>query len=88
MLEPNQTALEINYTGISFKNAERLRFRYKLEGLDEAWTEAGTRRTAYFSHLPYGEYAFHVIAANRDGVWNDQGATIRIVVSRPFRRQC
>jgi len=86
VLEPNQSALEINYTGISFKNAERLRFRYKLEGLDEAWTEAGTRRTAYFSHLPYGEYGFHVIAANRDGVWNDQGATMRVVVSRPFHR--
>ena len=86
VLEPNQTALEINYTGISFKNAERLRFRFKLEGLDEAWTEAGTRRTAYFSHLPYGEYGFRVIAANRDGVWNEQGATIRVVVSRPFHR--
>lgn len=86
VLAPGQTALEINYTGISFGNAERLRFRYRLEGLEEAWTEAGTRRTAYFSHLPYGEYLFRVLAANRDGVWNEQGAAIRVVVDPPYYR--
>jgi len=86
VLSPDQSALEINYTGIQFNNPERLRFRYKLDGLDDDWTEAGTRRTAYFSHLPYGEYIFHVIAANRDGVWSDQGASIKLVIERPFYR--
>ncbi|HKP70185.1 MAG TPA: two-component regulator propeller domain-containing protein, partial [Pyrinomonadaceae bacterium] len=86
VLEPGQTALEINYTGIKFTNPERLRFRYKLEGLDDNWTEAGTRRTAYFSHLPYGEYTFRVLAANRDGVWNEQGAGVKLLIDRPFHR--
>ena len=86
VLAPGQTALEINYTGIKFNNAERLRFRYRLEGLDEAWTEAGTRRTAYFSHLPFGDYTFRVLAANRDGVWSEQGAGIRVVIDRPYYR--
>jgi signal transduction histidine kinase/ligand-binding sensor domain-containing protein len=86
VVAPGQTALEINYTGIKFNNSERLRFRYRLEGLDDGWTEAGTRRTAYFSHLPYGDYTFRVLAANRDGVWNEQGAGIRIVIDRPYYR--
>ena len=86
VIEPGQTDLEINYTGISFNNAPTLRFRYRLEGLDETWTEVGTRRTAYFSHLPYGEYTFRVLAGNRDGVWNEQGAALRVVVERPFNR--
>jgi len=86
VIEPGQTALEINYTGISFNNAPTLRFRYRLEGLEEAWTDVGTRRTAYFSHLPYGEYTFRVLAGNRDGVWNEQGAALQVVVERPFNR--
>lgn len=86
-IEPNQNSLEIDYTALGFVGAERMRFRYRLEGLDEAWTEAGARRTAYFSHLPYGEYTFRVIAANYDGVWNTQGATVKIVIIRPFYRK-
>jgi signal transduction histidine kinase len=86
VMAPGQTALEINYTGISFNNAPTLRFRYRLEGLEETWTEAGTRRAAYFSYLPYGEYTFRVLAGNRDGVWNEQGAALKVVVQRPFHR--
>lgn len=86
-IEPNQNSLEIDYTALGFVGAERMRFRYRLEGLDEVWTEAGGRRTAYFSHLPYGEYTLRVIAANYDGVWNTQGATIKIVIVRPFYRK-
>ncbi|MCY7345001.1 MAG: histidine kinase, partial [Pyrinomonadaceae bacterium] len=86
-VEPNQVALEIDYTALGFVGAERMRFRYRLEGLDEAWTEAGTRRTAYFSHLPDGEYTFRVAAANYDGIWNNEGATIRIVIVPPFYRK-
>lgn len=85
-LEPNQVALEIDYTALGFVGAERMRFRYRLEGLDEAWTEAGTRRTAYFSHLPDGEYTFRVTAANYDGVWNTQGVTVKLAIVAPFYR--
>ncbi len=85
-LTPKQTDLEINYTGISFINAEQVRFKYRLDGLDNQWIDAGVRRTAYFSHLPYGEYTFHVLAANREGVWATADASIRIIVERPFYR--
>jgi ligand-binding sensor domain-containing protein/signal transduction histidine kinase len=85
-LAPGQGNLEINYTGISFINAAKVRFRYRLEELERDWNEVGTRRTAYYSYLPPGDYTFHVIAANRDGIWNTEGARIKIRVLAPFYR--
>jgi signal transduction histidine kinase len=85
-LQPGQVNVEIHYSGLSFINPELVKFKYKLEGLDEDWIDAGTRRTAYYSHLPPGRYRFTVIAANRDGVWNEQGAAFEIVVLPPFWR--
>ncbi len=83
-LAPNQRNLEIAYTGLSFIKPEQVRFRYRLEGLSEDWTEAGTRREAYFPYLPPGNYTFRVVAANSDNVWNEQGAAITIVVKPAF----
>lgn len=76
--------LEIRYTGLSFTRSEQLRFRFKMDGLDSGWTDAGTRRTAYYAHPPAGEYVFIVQAANADGVWNEQSATLRLKVVPPF----
>ena len=86
IIEPHQQNFEINYTALSFINSENLRFKYKLEGLDDEWIDAGTRRTAYYSYVPPGEYTFHVIAANSDGVWNEIGATLKVIVKPPFYR--
>src|SRR5262245_17825683 len=69
-----QDNFEIAYTALSFINSENMRFKYKLEGADADWIDAGTRRTAYFSHLAPGNYTFRVIAANADGVWNQTGS--------------
>ncbi|MEW6210214.1 MAG: sensor histidine kinase [Acidobacteriota bacterium] len=79
-----QQSLEIQYTGLSLVRPEAVSFRYKIEGLDANWTEAGNRRAAFYSYLPAGEYTFRVIAANADGVWNEVGAAIRLVVIPPF----
>jgi ligand-binding sensor domain-containing protein/signal transduction histidine kinase len=81
---PGEQNLEIRYAALSFIKPEQVNFRYKIEGLEGDWIEAGSRRTAFFSHLPAGEYIFKVIAANSDGVWNQEGATIRIIVVPPF----
>ncbi|MGH9842375.1 MAG: sensor histidine kinase, partial [Blastocatellia bacterium] len=83
-LQPGQGNLEIQYTALSFANASYLRFKYKLEGLDGDWVDAGTRRTAFFSYLPPGSYIFKVIAANSDGVWNTEGRSLRITALPPF----
>lgn len=85
-IRPDQEDLEIRYTAPSFLNSENIRFKYRLEGLDNKWTEAGNRREVYFSHLPPGSYTFHVIAANSDGVWNTEGAAVRFVVHPRFYR--
>jgi signal transduction histidine kinase len=86
IINPNQQNFEISYTALSFINSENLCFKYKLEGLDDDWIDAGTRRLAYFSHVPPGNYTFRVIVANSDNVWNQTGASLKIVVLPPFYR--
>jgi signal transduction histidine kinase len=81
---PGKESFEIHYTALSFIMAERIGFKYKLVGLDSNWVEAGTRRTAYYSHVPPGRYTFLVIAANRDGIWNQQGAALTVEIVPPF----
>ncbi len=81
--EPGQKNIEINFTGISLIKSEQVRFKYKLEGHDADWVDADTRRTAYYSYLPPGNYNFRVIAANSDGVWNEDGAKLNVKL-KPF----
>jgi signal transduction histidine kinase len=81
---PRGSNVEISYTAPNFINATQTRFKYRLEGLDSEWVDAGGRRIAYYSHLPPGDYVFHVIAANSDGVWNREGKTLAITVLAPF----
>ena len=71
--QPGRGDLAIRYTGLSFLAPEKVRFRYKLEGYDRDWIDAGDRRAAYYSNIPPGRYTFHVKAANNDGVWNEAG---------------
>ena len=85
-LEPNLRNIEIRYTGLSLVKPEEVRFRYRLEALDSHWVEAGTVRAAFYPYLPPGRYVFRVIAANSDLVWNQQGASLAIVVLPPFYR--
>ncbi len=67
---------QFDYAGLSFTAPQKVRYRYMLEGFDHKWTEAGTRRTAYYTNIPPGRYTFHVQAANNDGLWNAQGAAL------------
>jgi len=71
---PGRGRLQFEYTGLSLIAPDTVRFRYRLEGFDEEWIEAGTRRTAFYTNIPPGEYVFRVLAANNDGVWNEAGA--------------
>jgi len=83
-IAPGKQDLEINYTGLSFIRSAQIRFKYRLEGLDSDWIDAGTRRTAYYSRIPPGSYRFVVIAANSDGIWNMEGASVQMNVYPPF----
>jgi signal transduction histidine kinase len=65
---------EFDYAGLSFVEPQKVAYRYMLEGFDHGWTDAGSRRTAYYTNIPPGRYTFRVQAANNDGVWNTAGA--------------
>jgi ligand-binding sensor domain-containing protein/signal transduction histidine kinase len=68
------TRFDFYYTAPSFIAPENVRFKYKLEGFDPDWIDGGSRRVAFYTNLRPGNYKFRVMAANSDGVWNEQGA--------------
>jgi signal transduction histidine kinase len=73
--------LQIDYTALSFRNPSKVTFRYKLDGRDNGWKNAGTRRQAFYTDLPPGRYQFRVIASNDDDLWNEQGATLMFSIA-------
>jgi len=75
---------EFDYAGLSFVAPQKVRYRYKLEPFDPGWTDAGARRTAYYTNIPAGHYTFRVQACNNDGVWNDQGAALNFELRPHF----
>ena len=76
--------VEIRYAGLSFVSPEKVSFRYILDGYDRTWTDAGTRREAFFTNLPPGAFSFRVIARNADGVWGSRPAMLRFIVEPRF----
>lgn len=82
-IDPGTLKVAFDYAGLSLISADRVRYRYKLDGFDREWVEAGTRRMAYYTNLPPGNYTFKVMACNNDGVWNETGASVTFRL-RPF----
>jgi ligand-binding sensor domain-containing protein len=83
-LPPRTRDIEIDYTALSFAIPQKVRFRYKLDGRDGDWQEPGTRRQAFYSDLPPGQYRFHVTACNNDGLWNEAGAALNFSVAPAY----
>jgi PAS domain S-box-containing protein len=83
-LPPGRGNLEIRYTALSLSAPEKVRFKYRLEGYDEDWVDAGSRRVAYYTNIGPGRYRFRVIAANDDGVWNEGGAALELRLAPRF----
>jgi len=83
-IPPGKEHLEIRYTALNLSAPDRARFRYRLEGFDSSWTEAGNRRIASFPKLPPNHYDFHVRACNEDGEWNEVGRMLSITVLPAF----
>jgi ligand-binding sensor domain-containing protein/signal transduction histidine kinase len=84
VVPPNRGDVEIHYTGLSFIAPPKITFKYRLEGFDKEWVEAGNRRVAFYTQLPPGSYKFHVMAANADGVWNQQSASMSLHIKPHF----
>ncbi|KSB91834.1 hypothetical protein AS593_07360 [Caulobacter vibrioides] len=83
VLPAGTSRLQIDYAALSLRTPSRVRFRFRLAGVDEAWVEAGSRRTAFYN-LPPGQYRFTVVGANDDGVWNTMGASLDVTVRPTF----
>ena len=76
--------LEFHYAALSYVAPEKVRFRYRLEGFDADWVDVGNRHEAYYSGLAPGRYVFRVTAANADGVWSEDGASIGFSIAPRF----
>ena len=74
LVPPGKGTLEVEYSGFSFRLPESVRFRYRLEGHDDAWTDAGSRRFVAMTNLSPGKYFFRVAAGNAEGQWNPETA--------------
>lgn len=82
-LPAGQKNIEFNYAGLSYLLPELIRFRYRLQGYDKDWIDAGTRREAFYTNLPPGDYTFQVTGCNFDGPCNETGASIAFTLT-PF----
>lgn len=76
----------LSFVGLNYTSPEQNRYAYKLEGFDKEWNYVGNSTTASYTNLDPGEYVFRVKASNNDGVWNNEGASIKIYVHPPFWR--
>ena len=83
ILPPDHRKLEFTFTAPSFIAPEQDRFRYRLNGWNEDWSEVERGHSAVFSRLPPGDYTFQVTACNNHGVWNENGADFSFAVT-PF----
>jgi PAS domain S-box-containing protein len=81
---PGRHALEVHYTALSFMAPKKVAFRYRLKGFSDDWTEAGNRRTAFYTNLPPGTYRFEVMGSNNDGLWNGAGNPLQLQVRAAF----
>ncbi|HEX3529731.1 MAG TPA: two-component regulator propeller domain-containing protein [Thermoanaerobaculia bacterium] len=80
-IPPDPASFELQYTALSLTAPEKLRFRYRLDGFDHGWIDAGTRRTAYYTNLRPGTYTFRVAAADGDGDWSPAGTELPFVIA-------
>jgi signal transduction histidine kinase/ligand-binding sensor domain-containing protein len=90
---PNQKAIILHHThnfinfeyvALNFSNPQKNQYKYKMEGIDDKWIDAGNKRTANYTNLPPGDYVFKVIGSNNDGVWNREGASVQITILSPW----
>ncbi|MCP4154417.1 MAG: response regulator [bacterium] len=84
VIAPGSKSIEIHYAGLSFIDPGKVRYRYRLEGFEDKWLEAGTRAATHYANLPPGSYRFLVRACNNNGVWNNTGASLSFTLEPYF----
>jgi signal transduction histidine kinase/ligand-binding sensor domain-containing protein len=81
-----QGEITFEYVALHYANPKKNTYAYQLDGFDEEWVEAGTKRSVDYTNLEPGTYTFRVKAANADGVWNNKGASVQLTVLPPWYR--
>src|SRR4051812_40732607 len=84
VLPPRTNRLQIGYSAIELTSIGKVRFRYRLEGFDASWIEAGRQRQAVYAHLPPRSYRFVVQATKHDGSWSEPGAAWEFSIAPMF----
>jgi len=84
ILSYKQNYFSFEFASLDFSKPARNQYAYMLEGLDISWINSGTRRFAGYTGLDAGEYLFKVKGTNGDGIWNETGTSIRIIITPPF----
>lgn len=83
-LSYKDNVFSIRYAALSYCIPEKNRYAYRLEGFDKDWNYVGSQTKATYTNIPPGTYSFRVKAANNDGVWNEEGAILKILIRPPF----
>jgi methyl-accepting chemotaxis protein/ligand-binding sensor domain-containing protein len=83
-LSYKQSVFTFEFAALDFTAPAKNQYAYKLDGFDKEWREVGNQRTAVYTNLAPGHYTFHVKGSNNDGVWNEKGATLDLVITPPF----
>ena len=85
-LGPTDRVVSFELAALSYTQPEKNRFSYRMEGFDEEWIDAGSRRFVTYTNLPAGTHVFRARAGNHDGVWNESGLSLHVTVHPPFWR--
>lgn len=79
-----ESVFSFKFAALIFNNPQKNQYAYKMEGFDKDWTYSGNRRRVTYTNLDHGEYIFRVKGSNNDGVWNEEGTSIKITISPPY----
>ena len=86
-LSHRDSVFSFEFAALSYANSQKNRYRYKLENLEPSWNEVGSKqRLAAYTNLDPGKYVFRVQGSNSDGVWNEQGVSLSIIITPPWWR--
>jgi signal transduction histidine kinase/ligand-binding sensor domain-containing protein/DNA-binding response OmpR family regulator len=85
-LSYRQSNFSFTFAALNYTTPENNQYAYRLDGLDTSWNYAGKENKAVYTNLGPGDYVFRVKASNNDGVWNEEGASIRVIITPPFWR--
>lgn len=80
----NQSVFTLEFAALNYRNSEKNLYQYKLDGFDEKWSPVDKKRSATYTNLDAGEYVFRVTGSNNDGIWNEIGKSLRIVITPPW----